>query len=204
MIVSRACVPWCAFGRPTVCRRDKAIFKDRDCGGLDYCKLFPIATSDAAVSPSTCSELRDAKRESCTFSQDEKALPLLQRLTNAVNPADPAGQQLTLSFWMRALPSAHTPLMPKLRIFGSLGSAHPAGQQTLLDVSYHVQSGAVRVQVCAHVPARVCVASALMPRNLLCAIRRCSITVRPTGRLDQKGSTRSSSFFREGCRKTAG
>jgi hypothetical protein len=143
-----------------MCRRDKAIFKDRDCGGLDYCKLFPIATSDAAVSPSTCSELRDAKRESCTFSQDEKALPLLQRLTNAVNPADPAGQQLTLSFWMRALPSANTPLMPKLRIFGSLGSAHPAGQQTLLDVSYNVQSGAVRVQVCAHVPARVCFAAA--------------------------------------------
>ena len=138
-----------------MCRRDKAILKDRDCGGLDYCKLFPIATSDAAVYPSTCSELRDTKRESCTFSQDEKALPLLQRV---VDPADPAGQQLTLSFWMRALPSANT-LKPKLRIFGSLGASHPAGQQTLLDVSYTEQSGAVRVQVCAHVPARVCFAS---------------------------------------------
>ena len=58
--------------------------------------------------------------------------------------------------------------------------------------------------VCACPRACVLCLMALVLTNLLCAIRRCSITVHPTGRLNQKGSTRSNSFFRMGCPKTAG
>lgn len=119
----------------TGCRREIARYKE-ECGGLDYCKVYPLARSGAR---SESCALKSFLQPWCTFAEPDNAMKFLNRFTSE----DRTGQQLTVSFWIRALPSGNRPLYPKFTIFSSLGDP----QQALLEVSYRKSSGSVCVQV---------------------------------------------------------
>ncbi len=128
----------------------------------------------------------------CTFAEPEKAWTLLNNLVSE----DTTGQQLTLSFWIRALPSDNSPLYPKFTIFSSLGNP----QQALLEVTYSNSSSSIRVQVRSvqriRWPMLACILQLLRERF--------TTTAALTRRRSKMESTLSSFSIPTGCRATSG